>query len=189
MVAAARDAFEQRGWAGTVLRDIAADAGVSQKLVEAQFGTKAALLHAAVDFAIRGGIDTTPMPQRKAVAQMEEAPDAKTMLDLHARHLRSINERSAAIAHAVEQAATADPAVAQLWQRMNANRAYAVRWATSTLLRKPGRRRGLRQRNVEANFWVALDWNTYRTLTEHAGLTPPEFERWLQRYYQTTLLA
>lgn len=185
---AAKEQFEQRGWAGTTIRLIAESAGASGKTVEAAFGTKAALLQAAVDYAVRGDLEPVPMPEREGVARMERAADAVTMLELHASHLRRINERSAGIAWVVEQAATGDAVVGALWQQMNRNRAYAVRWATTTLLAKPGRKPGLRRRDVEASFWVALDWGTYRTLTGQARLTPSQFEAWLRRYYRATLL-
>src|SRR5581483_5424205 len=120
--------------------------------------------------------------ERESVLRMERAPDAVTFLELHAAHLRRVNERSAGIARALEQAASDDPVVASLWEWMNHNRAYAVGWAATTLLAKPGRRKGLRRRDVEATFWVALDWGTYRTLTGEAGLTADEFERWLRGY-------
>jgi AcrR family transcriptional regulator len=189
IVRSAKEQFEERGWAGTTLPSVAEAAGVSVKTVEALFGTKAALLKVAVDYAIRGDVEPVPMVRRRTIGAMEAAPDAETMLKLHARHLRTINERSACIAWAVEHAAAGDKAVAPLWEQMNANRSFGVRWATDTFLAKPGRRRGLRRRNVEAIFWNALDWGTYRTLTEHAGLTPDEFERWLDSYYRATLLG
>lgn len=188
IVGAARAAFEERGWAGTRLQDVSASAGVSQKTVEALFRTKAALLQAAVDYAIRGDVDSTPMPQREAVAEMERSPNAQAMLDLHAQHLRVVNVRSALIASVVEQAALADPAVDALWRQMTRNRQYAVRWATDTLLSKRGRRRGLSRTQVESAFWVALDWETYRTLTERAGLDADGYEGWLRTYYAAMLL-
>ena len=170
------------------MRDISAAAGVSQKLVEAVFGTKAALLQAAVDYAIRGDVEPLPMPQRERVLEMEAAPDAATMLRLHAHHLRVVNSRSARIAAVVEQAASADPAVAALWRRMNENRAYGVDWAASTFLGKRGRRRGLTRPQIDEVFWVALDWATYRTLSEHAGLDDDGYEAWLRGYYTAMLL-
>ncbi|HEY5694233.1 MAG TPA: helix-turn-helix domain-containing protein [Gaiellaceae bacterium] len=188
VVAAAREAFERRGWAAVRVREIAEAAGVSQKLVEAVFGTKAALLQAAVDYAIRGDVDPLPMPERESAQAMEAAPDAAEMLRLHARHLRRVNARSARIASVVEHAAPADPAVAALWREMNRNRRYAVDWATDTFLAKRGRRRGLRRARVAATFWVALDWGTYRTLTAHAGLDDDGYERWLRSYYVSQLL-
>ena len=189
VVAAAREVFEEHGWAGTRISEVAARAGVSQKLVEAAFGTKAALLEAAVEYAIRGDVEPVAMPQRERVQAMEGAPDAGAMLRLHAAHLREVNARSARIALVVEQAAAADPAVAVVWRQMNRNREFAVRWATETLWSKPGRRRGLTRARVAAAFWVALDWGTYTTLTERAGLDDPGFERWLVEYYSSLLLA
>jgi AcrR family transcriptional regulator len=188
-VCAAKQLFEQQGWAGTTVGSIARVAGVSQKTVEALFGTKAALLRASVEYAIRGDVEPLPMTQRAAVARMEAAPTAAAMLNLHAAHVRAINERSARLAWAVEQAAAADRAIAELWQEMNHNRAFGVRWAAETLLKKRGRKRGIARKQIEAAIWVALDWGTYRTLTEHARLTPDEFEAWLRRYYKTTLLS
>lgn len=188
MVAAKR-LFEERGWSGTLVRDVSEAAGASQKTVEALFGTKAALLAAAVDYAIRGDVEAQPVRRRESVARMEAAPDAGAMLRLHAAHLRTINERSARIAWVVEHAAAADPAVAALWRRMDENRSFGVRWATETLLGKPGRKRRLTRKEIEATFWVALDWGTFRTLTTQAGLDAAGFESWVWRYYRATLLA
>jgi len=188
VVAAARDAFERRGWAAVTVREIGKAAGVSQKTIEAVFGTKAALLQGAVAYAIRGDLEALPIAGRESVRMMEGADDAAEMLRLHARHLRAINARSARIASVVEQAVAADPAVETLWRQMNDNRAYGVGWATDTLLRKRGRRARLRRDHVESIFWVALDWGTYRTLTEHAGLDDNAYERWLRSYYAASLL-
>jgi hypothetical protein len=121
---------------------------------------------------------------------MEAAPDARRMLRLHAAHVRSINERSAAIALVVEQAAaTGDAAVVDLWSRMTHNRAFGVRSATETLLSTPERRPLLARSDIKAAFWVALDWGTFRTLTDHAGLSGDAYERRLRAYYRSMLLA
>ena len=189
IVRAGQHLFTSHGWAGTTMRAVADAAGVSLKTVEALFGTKAALLEEVVRFAIRGDLEDVEMPQRQAVARMEAAPDARTMLELHAAHLRAVNERSAGLAWTVEQAVPSDAAVARLWDQMNRNRTYAVGWAASTLLVKPGRRPRLRRRLVEATFWVALDWGTYRTLTAHAGLSAAGYEEWLRGYYASAFLA
>jgi AcrR family transcriptional regulator len=188
IVRAAQRLFEQRGWSGTTLTLVASGAGVSLKTVEAVFGTKAVLLQATVDYAIRGDLDPSPIPQRDSVARMEAAPDAASMLRLHAKHLRAINTRSARIAAAVEQAAASDETVAALWRQMNHNRRYAVRWAARTLLAKPGHKPGLTRQHAETAFWVALDWATYRTLTDQAGLTAARYEAWLATYYRDVFL-
>jgi hypothetical protein len=78
--------------------------------------------------------------------------------------------------------------VAEPWRQIDANRRSGVVWAAGTLLAKPGRRRDLGRREAESVFWVALDWSTFRTLTEQAGLDIDEYEVWLKRYYSATLL-
>src|ERR1051325_4622225 len=97
ILAAAKLLFEQHGWAGTTIALVAERAQVSPKTVEVVFGTKANLLQDTVDYAIRGDSGPRPMPRRPAIAAMEDAPDAATMLALHAVHLRRVNARSAAI--------------------------------------------------------------------------------------------
>lgn len=189
LLAAAAEEFVARGWSGTTMKQVAVRAGVSPKTVEAVFGTKASLLAASVDYAIRGDAGTKPMPQRRAIAEMEAAPDAPALLRLHAAHLKRVNGRSAGVAAVVENAAATDARLEALWRRMNGNRAYAVRWAATLLLSKPGRRHDLDAAAARAGFWVAIDWGTYRTLTRYGGLTPKRFEQWLLDFYTRQFLA
>lgn len=180
--------FAERGWSGTTIRDVAARADVSPKTIEALFGTKAALLGAAVDFAIRGDASETPVIERESGRRVQDAPDAAAMLDLHAAHLRLITPRSARIVSVVEHAAAADDAIGELWQRITANRRTGVRWATELYLEKPGRPTHARRDDVEPVFWVTVNWATYRTLTELARLDDDAYEVWLRRYYSSMLL-
>lgn len=188
VVTAAKREFESRGWTGATVRAVADAAGVSVKTVEALFGTKGALLRTVVDFSIRGDLDPTPMPERDVIARIEAADDAAAMLELHAAHIRAVHERSARVAWAVEHAAASDAAAADLWRTMNENRRFGIRWATRTLLGKPGHDGSLTPERAEALFWVAFDWGTYRTLTTHAGLTSAEFQDWLADYYRRVFL-
>jgi len=171
------------------MRLVGERAGVSLKTVELLFGTKGRLLEAALDYAIRGDAAKVQMPQRPAIREMEAAPDAQSMLNLHAAHLRTVNERSAQLAAIVEQGAGADDTLDELWRRMNHNRNFGINWATRTLLSKNERKPGLTERDVAATFWVALAWGTYRTLTQQAGLSADEFETWLRRYYTDALVV
>src|SRR5690349_10046312 len=99
---AAKETFEQYGWSGATMSTIATRAGASQSSVEAIFKTKPALLKAAVDYAIRGDVDPIPIRGRPITTQIEAAPDAIAMLELHAAHLRGVHGRSAALAFVVE---------------------------------------------------------------------------------------
>jgi AcrR family transcriptional regulator len=185
---AARERFEAGGWAGTTIPAIAGAAGVSPKTIEAGFATKAALLAAVVRYAIRGDTAEVPIARRTAAQAIEAAPDAATMLDLHAEMSGAINARAARIAFVVETAASADPRVTALWQQMNDNLRFGARWAAQTLISKPGRRRGLELRDAEQVFLVAMEWGTYRTLTGKLGMTPEQSRAWIKRYYKRMLL-
>jgi AcrR family transcriptional regulator len=189
ILGAAKELFEQRGWAGTTIPAVAKAARLSPKTLEAIFGTKAGLLQATVDFAIRGDDRPSPISAREAVAQMEATRTAGEMLDLHAAHVRDVASRSAGVAWAVEQAAPLNPSVARLWQRMTQNRQQGARWAARTLAEKPDVDRMLRRNDIETTFWLALDWATYRSLTAGRGLGPPSFQLWLRHYYNQMLNA
>jgi AcrR family transcriptional regulator len=189
IVQAAKRSFEERGWAATTIGSIAASASVSPKTIEALFGTKAALLKTVVDYAIRGDLRDLTINQRERAAAIEAARDASSMLDLHASHVRTIQTRTARVAWSVEVAAPTDEHVAELWKQMTANRLSGVRWATRTYMSKAGADRAIKRTEVENAFWLALDWGTFRSLTDQRGLTAVQFEHWLRGYYRRMLLA
>jgi hypothetical protein len=134
-------------------------------------------------FAIRGDIDPTPVNDRPPAREMEEAATAARFLRLHAAHLRRVHSGSARIAAVVEQAALSDAAAAALWEQMTHNRRAGTTWATNRLLSKP------RTDHPDAEdawrvFWLALDWRTYRTLTDDAELDADGYEAWIAEYYR-----
>ena len=188
IVTAAKDAFERLGWPGATMRGIADQAGVSVKTVEALYRTKAELLKHVVDYAIAGDLRPIPVSGREPVAAMEAAPDAPAMLDLHARQVTDIAERSAQVFWVVEQAAPADPDIAGLWAQMTDNRRYGARWAATTLLGKPGLPPHVGQHYAEEVFWLAIDPGTYRSLTLGRGLNLADFETWIRNFYDKMLL-
>jgi AcrR family transcriptional regulator len=188
ILAAAKSRFEARGWVATTIATIAADASVSPKTIEAAFGTKAALLAAVVDYAIRGDVDPTPMLARQTVQAERDAPDAATMLELHASRSAAIVSRAAHLAWVIETAATGDKRVADLWARMTHNLRFGVSTAAETLLQKPGVRADLTRQDAEEVLLIAMHWSTYRTLTGIGELTPEAIQRWIRRYYQRMLL-
>lgn len=188
ILAAAKDVFERRGWSGATMRGIAARAGVSVKTVEALHRTKAALLKEVVDYAVAGDTEPVPILGRDPVKAMEAAPDAPSMLDLHARHVRGISGRAAAIFHVAEQAASAHEDVARLWEQMCNNRRHGMQWAATTLRAKPDVPTHVGQSYAEEVFWIASDPSTYRSLTLGRGHDAVGFEAWIRNYYDRMLL-
>jgi len=188
IVTAAKDAFERLGWSGTTMRGIADQAGVSVKTVEALYRTKVELLKQVIDYAIAGDLRPIPVLGRESVEDMQAAPDAATMLDLHAHHARAISGRAAHVLWVAEQAAPAHPDVAKLWAQNNDNRRIGAGWTATTLLAKPGLPSHISQRYAEEVFWIAIDPATYRSLTLGRGLSPAAFETWIRNFYGKMLL-
>ena len=187
-MAAAKDVFERLGWSGATMRAAADQAGVSIKTVEALYHTKAELLKHAVDYAIAGDLLPVPVTDRASVAAQLAAPDAPAMLRAHAHHSRSISSRAAPILWVVEQAASAHPDIAGLWAQNSGNRRTGARIAAEILLVKPGLPPHIGQRYAEGVFWIAIDPGTYRSLTLGRGLTPDDFENWINNFYDKMLL-
>lgn len=179
----------ERGWSSATLGRVAAQAGVSPKTIQAQFGTKAALLAQTVDFAIRGESRTDAAAGRGAAQAIRTAASAPDALALHATMITEINSRAAGLAAVVEAAAAGDPALGPLRQRMRENMQFGVRWAAETVRAKPGIRDGLSPDAVETVFQIAMAWSTYRTLASARGMTREEIERWIRELYERMLLA
>jgi AcrR family transcriptional regulator len=196
---AAKEEFEARGWAATTVRSIAVSADVSPKTVEALFATKAALLEETLLTALRGHAANTdadvPWPEAvlelrgEAAREIEEAPDAATMLELHAALVSEINARAARLCWAVETAVLSDERLTEIWARLTEAQLFALRYWAKILLRKPGVRADLTQREAEETLLTATDWNTYRTLTTKGDMRPEMVQGWVTRCYHRMLLA
>jgi AcrR family transcriptional regulator len=199
---AAKEQFEAHGWAGTTVRSIATSAGVSPKTVEALFATKPALLEATLLFAFgedaadtyTGDLanlrpDAVMELRAEVVRAVEEAPDAATMLELHAAMVFEVGARAGQICSVVETAVPSDERLAEISARLSGVLFYGARWLAEVLLQKPGVRADLTVREAEESILTALDWNTYRTLTMKVGLTPEGVQAWTMRFFRRMLLA
>jgi AcrR family transcriptional regulator len=202
ILSAAKQEFEARGWAATTMRSIAMSAGVSPKTVEALFATKPALMEATLVAAFGGDSSNTDIGDRtvlrpeavvelrsEAMREIEGATDAATMLELHSALGTDVNARAARLCWALETAVPSDERLAEISARMSEVLLFGVRWLAEVLLRKPGIRADLTLREAEETFLIAIDWNTYRTLTTKGDMRPEDVQTWVMRYYRRTLLA
>ena len=123
IVAAARDLFVARGYAGTTVAQVALHAEVALKTVYLVFPGKPALLDAVIGTALAGDDRPLQLRDRAWFQQTTHAP-ADEMLDLFARYTTELMQRAAAILQMAEAAADADPAI-----RDQRERARRGRWA------------------------------------------------------------
>ena len=101
---------------------IAAAAGVSRATVFNSVGSKAVVLKASYDVAVVGDGAPVPIFQRPEMKAMFAEPDPRRTLELYAEIIAGIGERISGLYEVCRAAAEADPAIARLWDRIQAAR-------------------------------------------------------------------
>ena len=110
--AAADKLFRQRGYVGTSMPAIAAEAGVVVETVYRAFGSKAGLFKAVIEAALAGGSERAERPpaERPAIRAVIEEPDPSRKLELYAATQPGVHGRSRpAVPRTLVAAADSDP--------------------------------------------------------------------------------
>lgn len=181
--------FLRRGYAGATMRTIAAEAGVSVPMVEQLFGTKAAVLKAAIDVAIAGDDEPVPVLEREWTRQALEADTAEGFLAIVASIVTAAQSRSAGLVLAAFEAARTDPDLAALAERLAAQRQATVEWLIDALTgTAPLRQEHSRQDAVET-LWILMDPALYDRLVMQRRWTPDRYRAWFARSARRLLVA
>lgn len=122
IVAAASRLFLERGYGGTTMAAIAAEAGVVVETVYRAFEGKAALFRTVVEAALAGGIERAerPVEERPAIAAMIAEPDPARQVELYAATQPGIHRRAGPLLRALHGARGLDPELARIWDEMEA---------------------------------------------------------------------
>ncbi len=184
---AAERLFEQRGYVGTSVGEIAAEAGVALKTVYAVFGTKAEVLRALWNLRMRGDEEPVPIPERPGFRDVGAEPSPRRRLSLVAHNIRTVRERTGALPEIVRVAAPADEQIAALWERFQRD-LYEVgmRRIVETLERD-----GVLA--VDATtatdiLWTLAHPDLYQLLVRQRGWSADRYESWLATTMTAQLL-
>src|SRR5581483_1114462 len=109
---AAEQLFIDAGYVSTSVGEIAERAGVALKTVYAIFGTKAEVLRALWNLRMRGDEEPVPIYERPWFRALEDEPDPRRRLEILARNVRTVRERTAALTEVLRLAAPADEQIA-----------------------------------------------------------------------------
>lgn len=122
IVSAASRLFLERGYAGTTMAAIAAEAGVVVETVYRAFDGKMALFRAVVEGALAGGMERAaqPVEERPAIAAMIAEPDPARQVELYAATQPGIHRRAGPLLRALRDARGLDPELARIWDEMEA---------------------------------------------------------------------
>ena len=176
IVEAAAAVFEQHGYRGARMEDIAAAAGVAYPTVYKAFSNKRTLLAAAVQRAMTGGTEEEVARQRWFTEQLVE-PDPRRQLRLVARNARHLNERAGGLLEVVRAAARADAEIDAIWRSINDDRLARSRRTAAALARKAQLRGSVA--HTARTLWTLTLPELYGAQVHGAGVTAATYERWL----------
>ena len=189
VLAAARELFVARGYAGTGVGDIAALAGVSVDTVYSSVGRKPVVLRALVESALSGTDHAVPAAERDYVIRVRAAPTAREKIGLYADAITSIHGRLAPVFLALRDAAAGDPDCAALWRGIAERRARNMLDFAADLRATGDLRDDLTDRQVADVVWSTNAVEYWVLLVHERGWTPEEFREWIADSWTRLLLA
>jgi AcrR family transcriptional regulator len=178
ILSAAQRLFEQRGYTGTTMAAIAAEAGVALKTVYVAFETKSGVLRALWHLLLRGDEGTAPVAEREWFRAVIAEPDPERQLRLTARNSRTVKERAGGILGVIRSAAPVDADISALWARIEAEFHDNQRTIVESLQEKQALRRDLDVGRATDILWTLNHPDLWALLVGKRGWTPDQFERW-----------
>lgn len=178
IITAATELFITAGYAATSVETIAATAKVGVQTVYYAFGTKRAILAAALDRAVAGDDEPVTTLERPWARQALATADPIEQLRLQVAGAADIYTRAATLLDVVRSAAATDTDLAQTWdtnieQRHTVQHAFATALAHKTALRP-----GLTIDAAADTALATLSPETYNLLITHRGWTPTRWKTW-----------
>ena len=185
---AARRLFETKGYAGTTIEAVAADAEVSPETVYATFAGKRGLLSELVDVTIAGDDAPVPILERPWVGEMRAEPDPRRRLRIMAHHGRLMLERWGDLAAVLSGAAASDPKIGGLWERNKEQRLTGQRALLRIATEGATLRAGLTREAATDIVFAVGSPEVYRLLVVDRAWSPGRFERWYAETLERLLL-
>ena len=174
ILAAARDLFEEGGYAGTSVQEVARRAGVSVDTVYASVGRKPELLLAVHDMALAEGEAPVPAEQRDWVRAVRAAPTLATKLETYTAALSRFLPKTVPIMNALREAGATEPACAALHRDLNERRARNMRLLAADLRATGELRADLSDDDVADMVW-SLNSPEMFGLLRSLGRTPEQY--------------
>ena len=169
--------FSTKGYLATSIEDIATAAGVARPTIFSAVGPKSTILRLVVDQALAGDDAPVPITERPWWREAIEEPDAERSIELHARNMCLIAQRSAAVLRALETAASVDDEAGEVWNRFQDQRHTGLNEFAVALCRKSDRVR-YDEDTMTDTLWM-LTPDAYLRLVRDAGWPLERFQAWL----------
>ncbi len=184
----ARRLFLEDGYLGTTIAEVARQANVSPETIYKAFGSKRALLDAAVTSSIRGDTEVTPLRSRPVIDSIRQEPDPRHQLQLYAGLLAEVNPRLAPLVRVMREAASSDPEVAAALSELNGNRLEGMNEFASLLAGRGALRPGVSTRHARDVLWTLNSPELYELLVLERGWSSPQYAQWVASQLTAALL-
>jgi TetR/AcrR family transcriptional regulator of autoinduction and epiphytic fitness len=171
IVDAAIKLFREKGWAATTLPMVAAEAGTAVDTIYSVFGSKSALLMAAIDSAIAGD-DPTAMVDRPELARFAVGTRIER-IRTGVRYTVGVYERSLPILRALQEAAASDEAAQARLAKYDEDRRQVMVVGMNFILD------GQATDEVIDAIWTLVSPEVWTMLTARRGWSRAQAENWL----------
>lgn len=169
VLAAATRLYENAGWAKTTINAIAAEAGVAVETVYSGFGSKKALLRAAIDAAVVGDSKPVPLVEREEFDALGRGSKAER-IDAAIELLSRIHTRSAGVWRAVVEASAADDEIESWRLALEQGRRIDVRRSAERVLGHP------LDEITNDLLWAMFGPEVFLKFTADLGLSVAEYQ-------------
>jgi AcrR family transcriptional regulator len=186
---AARRLFVENGYAGTTIAGVAHEANVSSETIYKAYGSKRALLDAAVTSSIRGDTEVTPLRERGVIEAIRKEQDPRRQLQMYGDLLAEVNPRLAPLVRVMREAASSDPDVAAALSELNGNRLESMNEFAAVLAGRQALRSGISKRHARDVLWTLNSPELYELLVLERGWSRNQYARWVASQLTAALLG
>lgn len=184
IVGAATDCFLENGYVGTTMDDIAERAAVARRTIYNQFGSKAALLVAAINDRVVGSEERSLESDHDSVRALD---DPRQMIEAFIKAHVGVVHRSLPLLKVTFEAAAIDGEVAKEYERNEDHRYRAQQVLIDALNRKGLLRTDVPLDYLKRGFWLLAGPQMLITAS-NAGWDIDTYARWLKETVTGLLL-
>jgi AcrR family transcriptional regulator len=186
---AAEELFARDGYAATAMPAIADRAGVALKTVYLAFGTKAGVLHGLWDVRLGGDDQPIPVTERRWYRQLLQADDPVALVRTSARQSRVTKDRAGDLMRIIRQAAVTEPALADLWDRIETEFRAVLGGVAGRLAALGSLAPGVDVTRATDLLWTLNHPDTWYLLVRGCGWTADGYEQWVGDTLSAQLLG
>jgi AcrR family transcriptional regulator len=186
---AAERLFSEHGYAAVSMPALAAQAGVALKTVYLAFGTKAGVLHALWDVRLGGDDQPIPVTGRPWYRQLLQADEPRLLVRAVAQQSRVVKDRAGDVMRVVREAAVTEPALAELWDRIETEFRAVLTGIAGRLDALGSLAPGVDVASATDLLWTINHPDTWYLLVRRCGWTADRYERWVDETLSAQLLG